>query len=149
MVQNMSTLTTGHNPFAKTRGDHAGETAEDYVEAILRLAGRGNDHSCDCAPKARTADIARHFEVAQPTVTKILQRLETEGLVCIHRRQFVHLTEAGDELASTSLKRHQTIVQFLLNLGVSESQAQLDTEGMEHHISDETLRAFERHLLGS
>jgi DtxR family manganese transport transcriptional regulator len=135
------------NPHHKTRGDHASETSEDYAEAILRLAGRGTDHSCECAPKAKTADIARHFQVAQPTVTKILHRLEAEGLVCVHRRKYVHLTQGGHDLASHSLRRHQTVVKFLVRLGVGEAQAQLDTEGMEHHISDESLDAFERFLL--
>lgn len=137
-------MATTLNPHRKTRSDHALEIAEDYVEAILRLAGRGTNLSCECAPKAKTTDIARHFEVAQPTATKALGRLEHEGLVCVHKRQFVHLTEKGESLAVHSLRRHQTIVCFLTRLGVSTEQAELDAEGMEHHISDQTLVAFER-----
>jgi DtxR family transcriptional regulator, manganese transport regulator len=139
-------VTSIANPYSKTRGDHASETSEDYVEAILRLAGDGSSDSCDEAPKAKTTEIANHFGVAQPTVTKTLNRLAAEGLICIHRRQFVHLTAEGEEMARRSLKKHETIVEFLRKLGVSQAQSELDSEGMEHHISEETLAAFERFL---
>ena len=130
------------NPFAKTRNDHSIETTEDYVEVIMRLAGTDQTVSCELATNVKTVDIAKTVGVAQPTVTKILNRLEIEGLVCIHRRRSVHLTEAGVELARKCLLRHDLIVDFLLRIGVSQEQANLDTEGIEHHLSDETLNAI-------
>ena len=136
------------NAFLKTRQEHASETSEDYVEAVLRLAGNGTDYSCDCAPKARTAEIARFFDVSQPTVTKTLNKLQEEGLVCIHRRQFVHLTQAGADLAHSSLARHTLIVRFLVAIGVPVLQAELDTEGIEHHISPATLEAMRSFIAG-
>ncbi len=136
-------MTAKLGSFAKVRLDHAAETSEDYVEAILRLAGTGTDYSCDCAPKARTVQLARHFEVAQPTVTKVLSRLTDQGLVCVHKRLYVHLTAKGAELAMESLSKHKLLVDFLVGIGVSAYQAELDAEGIEHHVSEETLSALQ------
>ena len=63
------------NPFARTREDHRAEVAEDYVELIHRL-GRDGD--------VRTTDLAGALGVAQPTVTKALDRLERSGLVVVN-----------------------------------------------------------------
>ncbi len=130
------------NAWQKTRKDHSKESAEDFVEAILRLGGGFDDATCQNASQVRTVDLVSYFGVSQPTVTKLLTRLESEGLVCIHRRRSIHLTEKGKQLAMTSLTRHELILQFLIKLGVSREQAQLDTEGIEHHVSDETLQAI-------
>jgi DtxR family manganese transport transcriptional regulator len=37
------------------------------------------------------------------------------------------------------------VLQFLLALGIDEDTARVDAEGIEHHVSDETLRAFNRY----
>jgi DtxR family manganese transport transcriptional regulator len=38
------------------------------------------------------------------------------------------------------------VLEFLRALGVEERTAQIDAEGIEHHISPETLAAFKRYL---
>jgi DtxR family manganese transport transcriptional regulator len=38
------------------------------------------------------------------------------------------------------------VAAFLRKLGVSKKVAELDAEGIEHHVSPETLAAFERLL---
>ena len=58
----------------------------------------------------------------------------------------LRLTRKGEKLASTSKQRHDLVVAFLAALGVSEEQARVDAEGIEHHVSKETLRAFQRLL---
>lgn len=126
------------NAFAKTRQDHSDETLEDVTELIYRLSGASPGALPD-EVKVRTAALVEALGVAQPTVTKILNRLEKEGVVHIHRRQFVHLTEVGLEVALKSAARHELVVRFLVALGVSEIQAELDAEGIEHHLSPETL----------
>jgi DtxR family manganese transport transcriptional regulator len=130
------------NPHRKTRDDHADELAEDYVEAILRLDSPEVSALCDAPHQVTTTALAKHFDVAQPTVTKHLNRLQEEGYVCIHPWQFIHLTESGIQLARESLQRHELVVTFLRRIGVSELQAELDAEGVEHHFSSETLSAI-------
>jgi DtxR family transcriptional regulator, manganese transport regulator len=58
----------------------------------------------------------------------------------------IFLTDAGRKLAAECKQRHETVVAFLQSLGISQKAAQLDAEGIEHHVSPETLAAFERRL---
>lgn len=128
------------NRFAKTRQDHAAETAEDYVEIIYKLG-------LTAAEKlVRTTDVVKELQVAQPTVTKVLTRMKREGLVHILPRQGIELTPMGENLAKQSLARHELVLQWLRSLGVSEAQSELDAEGIEHHLSEESLHAIKKFL---
>lgn len=133
------------NAYAKTRLDHASETAEDYVEVILRLSHL-LDRTSDSLDRVRTTDVVKQLQVAQPTVTKILSRLEREGLILVLPRQGIQLTEAGEELARKSMARHELVLRWLRSVGVSEQTAELDAEGIEHHLSEETLTAIRKFL---
>lgn len=124
--------------FAKTRRDHALETAEDYVEAI--------DDLLATLPECRVRDLALQMEVSHVTVTRILSRLEAEGLVSRKPYGPVHLTATGRRIARASRARHKLMLEFLLAIGVPEATAASDAEGMEHHASDHTLKAMRAHL---
>lgn len=122
--------------FRQTREARRGALIEDYVELIADLIEDGNE--------ARQVDIAARLGVAQPTVAKMLARLSAEGLVSRKPYRGVFLTEAGQKLALESRARHQTVEAFLRALGVSPQTARVDAEGIEHHVSAETLAAFKR-----
>lgn len=122
--------------FRRAREARRLELVEDYVELIADLIRDGGE--------ARQVDIAARLGVAQPTVAKMLRRLADDGLVSRRRYRGVFLTEAGKALAEQSRARHRTVEAFLLELGVSAETACRDAEGIEHHVSDETLQAFER-----
>lgn len=79
--------------------------------------------------------------MAQPTVAKMLKRLAEEGLV-EQRYGGVILTATGQALAAGTRERHRAVEEFLLALGVSEETARKDAEGIEHHVSAETLAAM-------
>ncbi|MBW4964109.1 manganese-binding transcriptional regulator MntR [Sulfitobacter sp. CW3] len=122
--------------FATVRNAHESEMAEDYVELIAELiALRG---------EARPVDIAERFGVKPPTVSKNLTRLQRDGLVCRERYRSVFLTKPGQKLADHCRARHRLVVKFLLALGIPAEVAERDAEGIEHHVSDETLEAFGR-----
>ncbi len=121
---------------SKTRRDHSSEIAEDYVELIAQLI---REHG-----EARTVDIARRLGVSHVTVTRTIARLAREGLVRSEPYRAVFLTEAGCELAQRSEARHRLVVEFLRKLGVDEAAADIDAEGIEHHVSDATLAAIRR-----
>lgn len=93
--------------------------------------------------KCRVVDLASRFAVSHVTVSRILGRLVTLGLVETEPYQPVRLTDLGLALASQSQQRHQTVYEFLLALGVSPKTAAIDTEGIEHHVSPETLKRFQ------
>ncbi|MFP5076559.1 manganese-binding transcriptional regulator MntR [Rhizobium sp. YIM 134829] len=124
--------------FRQTREARKGALIEDYVELIADLIEDGNE--------ARQVDIAARLGVAQPTVAKMLARLAADGLVSRKPYRGVFLTEEGQKMAHASRERHQTVEALLKSLGVSPETARIDAEGIEHHVSEETLEAFRRFI---
>jgi DtxR family transcriptional regulator, manganese transport regulator len=122
----------------RTRRQHAQERAQDYVEAIADLISAQGE--------ARATDLARSLGVTHVTVIRTVQRLQRNGLVTSLPYRSIFLTEAGRKLASKARTRHRTVVAFLEALGISPAVARADAEGIEHHVSSETLTAFERFL---
>jgi DtxR family transcriptional regulator, manganese transport regulator len=122
------------HPYLRTRRDHQAETLEDYVEAVADLI----EEKTTC----RVGDLAGLFAVSHVTVSKIVSRLTSEGY--LKRRPYgpIELTPKGLKLASDCKNRHRIVVNFLIALGVSKSVAETDAEGMEHHVSQETLDRF-------
>ena len=120
----------------RTRDDHATELAEDYVEAIAdAIAARG---------VCRSMDLVNHFAVTHATVNNTIARLQRDGLVSTEPYQPIELTTKGKRLATASRKRHEIVKAFLEKLGVSPQTAEIDSEGIEHHVSKETLDVMKR-----
>jgi DtxR family manganese transport transcriptional regulator len=122
----------------RSRRDRSVETAQDYVEAIADLTASLGE--------ARVVDLARQMGVTHVTVNRTLARLKRAGFVNTKPYRAIFLTGAGHKLADECKRRHKTVVAFLHSLGISEKTAELDAEGIEHHVSPETLAAFERRL---
>jgi len=122
----------------RSRRDRALEIAQDYVEAIADLSASVGE--------ARLTDLARRLGVTHVTVNRTLVRLQQAGYVHTKPYRAIFLTETGQKLAEESKKRHETVAAFLRSLGISEKTAESDAEGIEHHVSPETLAAFERLL---
>ncbi len=122
----------------RTRDDHSMETAEDYVEAVAELI--------DAHGACRVTDLAARFGVSHVTVSRIVGRLEKAGYITTQPRRPIELTGAGRRLAELSRRRHEIVYSFLRAIGVSEQTAAIDSEGIEHHVSDETLERFSRLL---
>lgn len=124
------------NRFARTRQDHSRETAEDYVEMIDALIREQGE--------ARAVDLAERLDISAVTVSKTLQRLQREGFVTAQRYRSVFLTDAGQALAAAARERHAMVLRFLAKLGVPDEVAEMDAEGIEHHVSARTLDAMRR-----
>ena len=122
--------------FERVRTAQQTEKAEDYVEMI--------DDLINAYGEARVVELARRFGVSHATVNKVVKRLARDGLVHTRPYRSIFLTEQGRELAEWSRRRHQIVLNFLRAIGVSERAAELDAEGIEHYVSDETLAAFAR-----
>jgi len=108
---------------------------EDYLEQILDLINTKG--------YARVADIAQGLRISQASVTNMVQRLDAEGLLKYEKYRGLVLTTAGETLARNIMRRHQLLSDFLRMLGINEEVIYHDVEGMEHHISPQTLRAIE------
>ena len=124
--------------FIETRKQHLSEIGEDYAEIVFDLIKLKGE--------ARTCDIAKQLGVSHVTVLRTIKRLENKDLFLTENHQPIKLTKKGLELAIFSKNKHEFLLQYLLRLGVSEETASIDVEGMEHHISEETLQALKKHL---
>ena len=94
----------------------------------------------------RAVDLANQFQVSHVTVKRTIGRLQRDGYVTTQPYGPVELTAAGRRLAAASRRRHEVVYQFLLAIGVSDSIAISDSEGIEHHVSPETLAAMKSFL---
>lgn len=124
------------NVHQRTRTDHSTELAEDYVEAIADFLSRNG--TC------RSSDLVAFFNVTHATVTNTVGRLVRDGFVNTEPYRPLELTTKGKRLAARCRERHKVVLEFLMAIGVSESSAVADSEGIEHHVSSETLNAMKR-----
>lgn len=122
--------------FNRVREAHQSETTEDYVELIADLI--------ESQQEARLSDLAARLGVTGATASKVLSRLKDEGYVESQPYRSLFLTKKGATLAKKCKARHQIVLSFLIRLGVSPEAAEFDAEGIEHHISDETLKIMEK-----
>jgi DtxR family manganese transport transcriptional regulator len=122
--------------FKKVRDAHKTENTEDYLEIIADLLNTKGE--------ARIVDIASKLDIAQATANKTIQRLQNQGFVKKEPYRSIFLTLKGQEVASASKKRHIIVLTFLKNLGLDARTAEADAEGIEHHVSDKTLKKMEQ-----
>ena len=118
--------------FEKVRDAHKTENTEDYLEIIADLLNSKGE--------ARIVDIASKLDIAQATANKTIQRLQNQGFVKKEPYRSIFLTLKGQEVASVSKKRHIIVLTFLKNLGLDARTAEADAEGIEHHVSNKTLK---------
>lgn len=124
--------------FGRVREAHQTETAEDYVELIADLI--------EAQGEARVVDLSSRFGVSHATVNKVIARLNREGLVSNRKYRSLFLTDEGRELAVRCKERHRIVFDFLRSIGVPEEIAEIDAEGVEHHVSEETLKIFQAYI---
>ena len=124
---------------AVTRESRESVAVEDYLEKILELI--------DSKGYARVADIAEGLGIAQPSVSNMMKRLDEKGLLKYEKYRGMTLTDQGETVARRIIKRHGILEDFLGLVGIDKETAYNDVEGMEHHISPQTLRAIEQILL--
>ncbi len=108
---------------------------EDYLEVIYHLI---HDKGY-----ASTVDIAETLQVKPPTVSSMLQRLAAKDYIIHEPYRGMRLTDKGEKIARSVIARHNTVSEFLSMLGVNETVAYQDTEGIEHHLQPETIRRIQ------
>ncbi len=136
----MQTALSSAERYRKARADAATELAADYLELI-------EDLITECG-EARATDLAVRMGVSHVTISKALQRLMRGGFVTYRPYRSIFLTDSGRAIAKAAREKHLTMLNFLLSIGVPADIAEQDAEGMEHHVSSETLSAMNKHLAG-
>ena len=124
--------------FGKARSAQSTALLEDYVELIADLLASTGE--------ARPTDIARRLGVSHPTAINAITRLKRRALATARPYRGVFLTEKGEALARRARARHRLVVGMLRALGIPAEVAEADAEGIEHHVSETTLKAFDRFL---
>ncbi len=104
---------------------------EDYLEQIHNLI--------ESKGYARVVDIAGNLGISQASVTNMIQRLDSEGYVVYERYRGVVLTDAGRDVGEAITRRHEILTRLLSGFGINDETVHRDVEGMEHHISRQTL----------
>ncbi len=113
----------------------ASTAAEDYLERIHALM--------ETKGYARVSDIAGELGLRPPSVSLMVQRLAKLGYLDYERYRGLRLTEEGRAVARRIQRRHAILERFFALIGVRRSQAEKDIEGIEHHLSAETLGRLE------
>lgn len=117
------------------RTSHLGSPAvEDYLEQIHNLIGSKG--------YARVVDIAQNLGISQASVTNMIQKLDAEGFVVYERYRGVVLTEEGSRVGAAIARRHEVLTRLLSGFGLDPETVHEDVEGMEHHISRQTLEVL-------
>ena len=107
---------------------------DDYLEQILHLIEEKG--------YARPVDIFKRLQISQASVTNMLQRLDSEGLVKHEKYRGTVLTGDGERIAQAIIDRHKLLTEFLRLFDIDEETIYRDVEGMEHHVSRATLAAL-------
>ena len=107
------------------------QSAEDYLERIHELIEEKG--------YARVVDIASSLDVKQASVTSMVQKLSELGYINYEKYRGLILTDKGREVARRIQRRHETLSRFFSLLGLDPKTQQADIEGIEHHLSPETL----------
>ena len=117
--------------YIHTRKARGNELAEDYVELIEDLINKEGE--------ARIVDIANHLGISKATVNQTINRLIKKGFLTSKPYRAVHLTKKGENTATNVRQRHKIVYDFLIALGLNRETAELDSEGIEHHVGNKTL----------
>ncbi|SKA81770.1 iron (metal) dependent repressor, DtxR family [Prosthecobacter debontii] len=107
---------------------------EDYLEQIHNLI--------ESKGYARVVDIAQNLGISQASVTNMIQKLDAEGYLIYERYRGVVLTEEGRKIGREIARRHEVLTRLLSSFGLDAESVHHDVEGMEHHISRQTLEVL-------
>lgn len=100
---------------------------EDYIEQIYILIEEKG--------YARVSDIAENLSVHPSSVTKMVQKLDQEKYLIYEKYRGLVLTPNGKKIGKRLVYRHELLEQMLRLIGVEEENIYRDVEGIEHHLS--------------
>ncbi|ASF55759.1 manganese transport transcriptional regulator [Bacillus velezensis M27] len=100
---------------------------EDYIEQIYMLIEEKG--------YARVSDIAEALAVHPSSVTKMVQKLDKDEYLIYEKYRGLVLTSKGKKIGKRLVYRHELLEQFLRIIGVDEEKIYNDVEGIEHHLS--------------
>ncbi len=112
------------------------EANEDYLERIWELLTEKG--------YARISDMAERLAIKPASVTNMVKKLEQLGYIKREAYRGFILTALGQKVGKKIGRRHEILREFLSFLKVPVTAMQNDIEGLEHHLSDESVKGLER-----
>ena len=122
----------------KTKKTSSTISEEDYLEVIAELV--------ELKGYATTLDISRFMNVSPPSITKMIQKLDEKKYLEYEKYHGINLTHIGKQVADTIRRKHSTLLEFFEILNVGKGIANQDTEGLEHHLNDKTIRQLKKFI---
>ncbi|MCX6154361.1 MAG: metal-dependent transcriptional regulator [Candidatus Kapabacteria bacterium] len=105
------------------------QAVEDYIKTIHKLQENG---------LVSTTELANELNISGASVTGMLKRLATMGLVDYNSYKGVRLSESGSKIASEIIRHHRLLELYLKEmLGYSLDKVHEEACRLEHHISEE------------
>jgi DtxR family Mn-dependent transcriptional regulator len=115
------------------------DAIQDYLKEIYKLEGAGR--------RATTSALAEALEVSSPSVTAMLKKLATLGLVEHERYHGATLTDRGERVALEVIRHHRLIEQYLVEtLGIPIDAVHVEADRLEHALSEELEAHIDRTL---
>ena len=130
-IDRLESIRHAHNTKREERTDRM----EDYLEVIYELIEQKS--------YATPIDISESLNVSSPSVTKMVRRLYEQGYLNYEKYRGISLTHQGTSVAINIHNRHSLLTEFLIMIGVNKDIANMDAEGIEHHVHPETLKKLE------
>jgi DtxR family Mn-dependent transcriptional regulator len=117
-------------------------TVENYVKTIALIAA-----SNPPGTPVGTGEIAQTLHVSPGTVTGMLKTLSEANLATYTPYEGARLTEAGQRLATTMIRRHRLLEQFLAQtLTMAWDEVHEEAEHMEHAASERLIDRIDAFL---
>lgn len=117
---------------------HINESAENYLETILRLS--------KVRPVVRSVDIAEELGYKKSSISVAMKNLREAEHITVTKEGFIYLTDSGRKIAEMIFERHELLTTWLIRLGVSEQTASEDACRIEHDISQESFEAIKNYI---
>lgn len=113
---------------------------EDYIKAIYHL-GKGENTTVS------TNAVAEKMETKPSSVTDMVKKLSDKGLVNYRPYKGVSLTEFGQKMALTLVRKHRLWEVFLVEkLDFSWDEVHEVAEQLEHIKSEKLIDRLDKHL---
>ena len=104
---------------------------EDYLKAIYEVKQQEGE-------PVSTSAVAELLDVEPPTVTSMMEKLESRGLVDREKYKGVELTTEGETVALEVLRHHRLLETYLAEqLDYDWAEVHDEADRLEHHISEE------------
>jgi DtxR family Mn-dependent transcriptional regulator len=115
------------------------DAIQDYLKEIYKLEAAGR--------RVTTSALAEVLEISPPSVTAMLKKLATLGLVTHERYRGATLTEQGERVALEVIRHHRLIEQYLVEtLGIPIDAVHVEADRLEHALSEELEAHIDRTL---